>query len=78
MKEREMGIHDNNSKEGYGRGGLAGAAAAATAYGTSKTLSRPKERDVKDQGLDTRQATYGDVASTAVSTLILSTSNEAC
>jgi hypothetical protein len=40
---------------------LAGAAAAATAIGASKTLSRPEERNVQDEGLETRQATYGDV-----------------
>ena len=73
-----MGIHDNDSREGYGRGGLAGAAAAATVIGASKTLSHPEERDVKDPGIDTRKATYGDVPSTAVSNLNLYDFSEAC
>jgi hypothetical protein len=68
--EREVGIHDDSGREGYGREGLVGAAAAATAYGASKTLSHPEDRDVKDQGLETRQATYGDVSPVAVSTLV--------
>ncbi|KAF1844175.1 uncharacterized protein K460DRAFT_357797 [Cucurbitaria berberidis CBS 394.84] len=55
-KEREVGVH-----EGHGREGLAGAAAVATTVGASKALSHSEERNVKDQGLETRQATYGNV-----------------
>lgn len=61
-KEREVG-----AREGHGREGLAGAAALATAVGASKTLPRSEERDVRDQGLETRQATYGDVPPATVS-----------
>ncbi len=68
-KERKVGINDSPARDSYGREGLAGAAAAATAIGASKTLSRSDERDVQHQGLETRQATYGDnppaVATTA-------------
>ncbi|KAL1801018.1 hypothetical protein ACET3X_001360 [Alternaria dauci] len=62
-KEKQAGIHNTESPvhDSYGREGLAGAAAAATAIGASKTLSHPAEKDVQDQGLETRQATYGDV-----------------
>ncbi|KAH7389835.1 hypothetical protein BKA66DRAFT_459900 [Pyrenochaeta sp. MPI-SDFR-AT-0127] len=61
--EREPGTKDREvgSRDGYGREGLAGAAAAATALGVSKTLGHSDEKDVKNQGLETRQATYGDV-----------------
>ncbi|CAN9095118.1 unnamed protein product [Alternaria alternata] len=69
-KERQVGIHNSESPvhDNYGREGLAGAAAAATAIGASKTLSRSEERDVQDRGLETRQATYGDVPPAAVTT----------
>ncbi|CAO2652422.1 Nn.00g007050.m01.CDS01 [Neocucurbitaria sp. VM-36] len=61
-KEREVGAH-----ESHGREGLAGAAALATAVGASKTLPRAEQRDVREQGLETRQATYGDVPSATTS-----------
>ncbi|KNG44465.1 dehydrin-like protein 3 [Stemphylium lycopersici] len=53
--------HDSPVNGSYGREGLAGAAAAATAVGASHTMSRPEEREVQTQGRETRQATYGDV-----------------
>lgn len=70
-KEKEVGIHNSDSPahDSYGREGLAGAAAAATAIGASKTLSRSEERDVHDRGLETRQATYGDVPPAAATTI---------
>jgi hypothetical protein len=53
-KEREIGARDS-----HGREGLAGAAAAATAIGVAAPLSQSHQRGVQEQGLETRQATYG-------------------
>lgn len=52
-KEKEVGVRD-----GHGREGLAGAAAAATAIGVAAPLSQSHQSDIHDQGLETRQATY--------------------
>jgi hypothetical protein len=54
-KEKEVGVRD-----GHGREGLAGAAAAATAIGVAAPLSQSHQRDVHHQGPETRQATYGN------------------
>jgi hypothetical protein len=57
----------------HGREGLAGAAAAAAAVGVAAPLSQSHQRDVHNQGLETRDATYGNQPSTtssAVSTSI--------
>ncbi|KAF1830428.1 hypothetical protein BDW02DRAFT_633634 [Decorospora gaudefroyi] len=67
-KEKEVGIDDSPSRAGHAREGLAGAAAAATAVGVSKTLSRSETRDVQDQARETRQATYGDVPPASMQT----------
>lgn len=64
-KEREVGV--SNSPV-HGREGLAGAAAAAAAIGASHTMSRSEEKDVQNQGLATREATYGDAPPATVST----------
>nr|AFZ93515.1 dehydrin-like protein 3 [Alternaria brassicicola] len=72
-KEKEVGIHNSDSpaRDSYGREGLAGAAAtAATAIGASKTLAPSEERHVQDQGLETRQATYGHVSPAAAATTV--------
>jgi hypothetical protein len=63
-KEREAGVH-----EGHGREGLAGAAAAATAIGAAAPLSQSHQRDVHNQGLETRDASYGTQPTTASSTV---------
>ena len=47
----------------HGRKGLAGAAAAATVLGASHAISKSEEKDVKRQGAETHQATYGDAPS---------------
>jgi len=66
-KEREIGINNSPVPSSYGREGLAGAAAAAAAIGASHTISRSEERDIQDQGLATRKATYGDAPLDSVS-----------
>ena len=63
-KEREVGV--SNSPV-YGREGLAGAAAAAAAVGASHTMSRSEEKDIQEQGLATREATYGNAPPATVS-----------
>ncbi|EUC45475.1 hypothetical protein COCMIDRAFT_95384 [Bipolaris oryzae ATCC 44560] len=57
---------ESASHDSHGREGLAGAAAAATVLGASHANSKPEEKDVKNQGAETRQATYGDAPSTTV------------
>jgi hypothetical protein len=67
-KEKEVSVSDH-----HGREGLAGAAAAAAAVGVAAPLSQSHQRDVHNQGLETRDATYGNQPSTtssAVSTSI--------
>ncbi|KAE8833232.1 hypothetical protein PTNB73_05378 [Pyrenophora teres f. teres] len=59
-KEKEVGISNSPVHSSYGREGLAGAAAAAAAVGASHTMSRSEEKDIQDQGLATREATYGN------------------
>ncbi|KAF1914575.1 hypothetical protein BDU57DRAFT_519644 [Ampelomyces quisqualis] len=62
-KEKEVGVRD-----GHGREGLAGAAAAATAIGVAAPLSQSHQRDVHGQGLETREAAYGGEPSATSST----------
>ena len=66
-EERGVGISNSPVPSSYGREGLAGAAAAAAAISASHTMSRSEEKDIQDQGLETRKATYGDVPLAAVS-----------
>jgi hypothetical protein len=63
-KEKEVGVRD-----GHGREGLAGAAAAAAAVGVAAPLSQSHERGAHDQGLETRDAAYGTQPSTTSSTV---------
>jgi hypothetical protein len=63
-KEREVGVH-----EGHGRDGLAGAAAAATGLGVAPPLAQSHQRDVHDQGLETRDASYGAQPTTTSGTV---------
>jgi hypothetical protein len=60
--DRELGTKERavTARDGHGREGLAGAAAAATAVGGASVLSHSHEKDAQSQGQDTRQATYGD------------------
>lgn len=71
--DRELGTKEKAVHDGHGREGLAGAAAAAAAATTgvaaSRTLSRSQERDVKDQALETRRATYGDIPAAQAETV---------
>ncbi|KAF2828081.1 hypothetical protein CC86DRAFT_203925 [Ophiobolus disseminans] len=62
-KEKEAGVRD-----GHGREGLAGAAAAATMIGAAAPLSQSHQRDVQPQGQDTLQPTYGNQPSALSST----------
>jgi len=73
--EREPGTKDKEAiaHDGHGREGLAGAAAAAAAVGTSKSLSHSDERDVKGQGLETRQGTDGNLTSATPQTTTTTT-----
>lgn len=57
---------ESPSHGSHGREGLTGAAAAATVLGASHAISKSEEEDVKNQGAETRQATYGDAPSTTV------------
>jgi len=63
-KEKGVGVHD-----GHGREGLAGAAAAAAAVGTAGAFSQSHQRDTHVQGLETREATYGDESLAGSSTV---------
>lgn len=56
-------------REGHGREGLAGAAAAAAAVGVAAPLSQSHQKDVHGQGLETRDATYGGQPSATSSTV---------
>jgi hypothetical protein len=54
-KEKEAGLRD-----GHGREGLAGAAAAATAVGAAAPLSQSHQGNLHDQGVDSREATHSN------------------
>jgi hypothetical protein len=64
--ERELGTkeRDIGAKDGHGREGLAGAAAAAAAIGVAS-----HQRDTHDQGLSTRDTAYGNQPTTTSSTV---------
>lgn len=62
---------ESSSHGSHGREGLAGAAATATVLGASHAISKSEENNVKHQGAEPRQATYGDGPSiTASSTTV--------
>jgi hypothetical protein len=63
-KEKDVGLRD-----GHGREGLAGAAAAATAVGAAAPLSQSHQSNVHDRGLDTREATHSNQPSAMSSTV---------
>ncbi|KAI4913232.1 uncharacterized protein J4E92_009855 [Alternaria infectoria] len=65
-REVGVGVHDSPSQDSYGREGLAGAAAAATAIGASQAHSQPERQPeaqgARNRGLHTRQLSYRHVA----------------
>ncbi|KAF2025734.1 hypothetical protein EK21DRAFT_103721 [Setomelanomma holmii] len=62
-KEREV-----SAREGHGREGLAGAAAAATAVGGASALSHSHEKEALARGQETRQAPYDAQPTTSTGT----------